>query len=89
MRAHIASLISVHVGVGQCCRAIDVESPTILPTMNTLSHVTFQRGARMTVHGEFKMRAHIASLISVHVGVGQRCRARDVESPAIKLPTQP
>ena len=33
-----------------------------------------------------KRRADIASLISIHVGVGQRCRARDVESPAV-LPT--
>eukprot|EP00964_Phaeocystis_antarctica_P046674 scaffold26994_cov83-Phaeocystis_antarctica.AAC.2 len=32
-RAHIASLISVHVGIGQRCRALDVESPTPLPTM--------------------------------------------------------
>ena len=36
---------------------------------------------------KFRRRAHIvSSLISVHVGVGQRCRARDVESPTI-LPT--
>eukprot|EP00964_Phaeocystis_antarctica_P044200 scaffold25400_cov73-Phaeocystis_antarctica.AAC.1 len=40
----------------------------------------------MTVHGQFKRQAHQISLISVHVGVGQRCRAIDVESPAI-LPT--
>ena len=33
-RAHIAS-ISGHVGIGQYCRAIDVESPTILPTTST------------------------------------------------------
>ena len=31
----------------------------------------------------FNRRAHKASPISVHVGVGQRCRAVDVESPAI------
>eukprot|EP00964_Phaeocystis_antarctica_P084409 scaffold53140_cov64-Phaeocystis_antarctica.AAC.3 len=34
----------------------------------------------------FKGRAHPASPILVNVGVGQRCRAQDVESPAI-LPT--
>eukprot|EP00964_Phaeocystis_antarctica_P089736 scaffold57308_cov59-Phaeocystis_antarctica.AAC.2 len=34
-RAHKASLISVQVGVGQRCRALDVESPAILPTMST------------------------------------------------------
>ena len=33
----------------------------------------------------FKRRAHIASPISVHLGIGQRCRTHrpDVESPAI------
>eukprot|EP00964_Phaeocystis_antarctica_P120971 scaffold84692_cov66-Phaeocystis_antarctica.AAC.10 len=43
-------------------------------------------GRLMTLQGQFKRRAHIASLIIVHVGVGQRCRAPDEESPAI-LPT--
>ena len=35
MRAHIASLIIVRVGVVQRCSAIDVESSTTLPTMST------------------------------------------------------
>ena len=34
-RAHINSLIIVHVGVGQRCRAMDQESSTTLPTMST------------------------------------------------------
>ena len=34
MRAHPTSLIIVYVGVGQHCRAQDVESPA-LPTMST------------------------------------------------------
>ena len=46
-RAHINSLIIVHVGVGQRCFALDPESPAILPTMST--HVTFQRGNRGNV----------------------------------------
>eukprot|EP00964_Phaeocystis_antarctica_P066070 scaffold39905_cov80-Phaeocystis_antarctica.AAC.4 len=41
-KAHIVSFILVHVGVGQRCRARDVESPALLPTMST-RHVT-QRG---------------------------------------------
>ena len=40
----------------------------------------------MQVQGRLRRKAHLDSLISVHVGVGQRCRARDVESPTI-LPT--
>ena len=40
-------------------------------------------GRWMTLQGQFKRRAHIASLIIVHVGVGQRCRAPDGESPAL------
>ena len=46
-------------------------------------------GRWIKVQGMFERRAHIESnLISVHVGIGQRCRAReaDEESPAI-LPT--
>eukprot|EP00964_Phaeocystis_antarctica_P066068 scaffold39905_cov80-Phaeocystis_antarctica.AAC.2 len=35
---------------------------------------------------KFKRRAHPISLISVHVGVGQRCRAFDNDPPAM-LPT--
>ena len=39
-QAHIliVSLISVHVGVGQRCCAIDAESPAILPTTSTHNH---------------------------------------------------
>ena len=37
----------------------------------------------MKAQGTFKRQAHQSSLIGVHVGVGQRCRAIDAESPAI------
>ena len=43
-------------------------------------------GRWMKVQGYFKLRAHPGSQIGVHVGVDQRCRAHDGESPAI-LPT--
>ena len=73
MRAHIASLISGHVGVGQCCRAIDVESPTILPTMKTLSRVTFQRGGYKFKESSKYEHTYLASfwytLVSVSVAV--------------------
>eukprot|EP00964_Phaeocystis_antarctica_P107180 scaffold71942_cov69-Phaeocystis_antarctica.AAC.2 len=48
--------------------------------------VSTPAGRWMKVQGIFKRRAHLASLILVHVRVGQRCRARDVESSAV-LPT--
>eukprot|EP00964_Phaeocystis_antarctica_P046108 scaffold26587_cov65-Phaeocystis_antarctica.AAC.1 len=35
--------------------------------------------------GKRRRRAHISRIVRIHVGVGQRCRARDGESPA--LPT--
>eukprot|EP00964_Phaeocystis_antarctica_P004982 scaffold2716_cov64-Phaeocystis_antarctica.AAC.7 len=79
----VQSLIVVHVGVGQRCRALDVESPTILPTVSTRNVPT---GRWIHAQKKFKRRAHIVSLISVDVGVGQRCRASDVESSA-RLPT--
>ena len=80
MRAHIVSLILIHVGVGQRCRATDVESPAILPTTSTRN---VPAGRWMEAQEQFKRRAHISSLIIVHVGVGQRCRARNGESPAL------
>ena len=53
--AHLLSLILVHIGVDQRCRARDVESPAILPTM---SKRKFQRGYGGTVsHRRFKMQA--------------------------------
>ncbi len=82
-RAHPSSLILVHVGVGQRCRARDVESPATLPTMSTRD---VQAGRWVRAQERFNRRAHPSSLILVHVGVGQRCRARDVQSPA-PLPT--
>jgi hypothetical protein len=83
MRAHL-SLILVHIGVGKRCRAADVESPAILPSMST-RHAP--AGRWMRAQGIFNRRAHMVSPILVHVGVGQRCRAADHgESPAI-LPT--
>ena len=84
-RAHIDSLISVHVGVGQRCRARDVEPPTRLPIMST--HIV-SAGRWVKVQGMVNASTHICCYVLVHVGVGQRCRAcaQDVESPAI-LPT--
>ena len=85
-RAHLASPILVHAGVGQRCRAGDDESPAKLPTMSTRD---IPAGRWMRAQGGFNRRAHPASPILVHVGVGQRGRARegpylvDVESPAI------
>eukprot|EP00964_Phaeocystis_antarctica_P138368 scaffold103055_cov68-Phaeocystis_antarctica.AAC.2 len=43
-------------------------------------------GRWMTSQGQFNVQTHLASLVLVHVGVGQRCRAPDVESSAT-LPT--
>eukprot|EP00964_Phaeocystis_antarctica_P023625 scaffold13193_cov60-Phaeocystis_antarctica.AAC.3 len=110
-RAHMSRVVGIHVGIGQRCRAIDVESPAILPTMSTcnvpagrwmtrcrapdgespamlptMSTRNVPAGCWMKLQGQFKGRAHRGSLIRVHVGVCQRCRAIDVESPAI-LPT--
>ena len=83
-RTHPSSLILVHVGAGQRCRAIpDVESPAPLPTMRTRD---VPAGRWTRAQGGFNRRANPISLVLVHVGVGQRCRAPDVESPAI-LPT--
>ena len=77
------SPISVHVGVGQRCRARDEESPATLPTIRTRD---VPAGRWMEAQEQFKRRANPRSLIIVHVGVGQRCRAQDEESPA-SLPT--
>ena len=72
-RAHI-SLVLIHVGVDQRCRAPDVEPPAKLPNMSTC-HVP--AGRWMRAQARFKRLAHPISPILVHVGVGQRCRAID------------
>eukprot|EP00964_Phaeocystis_antarctica_P040352 scaffold23068_cov70-Phaeocystis_antarctica.AAC.3 len=40
-------------------------------------------GRCMTFQGQFNVQTHLVSLVLVHVGVGQRCRAHDIESPAL------
>ena len=69
----------MHVDVGQRCRALDQEPPPTLPTMSTRN---VPAGRWMKIQGMVNGRAHISCLILVHVGVGQRCRALDVESSA-------
>eukprot|EP00964_Phaeocystis_antarctica_P142533 scaffold107811_cov66-Phaeocystis_antarctica.AAC.2 len=90
-QAHLPpSLILVHVGVSQRCRGppaavgADVESPATLPTMSTRNAGrNVPAGRCVRTQGRFNRRAHNVSLILVHIGVGQRCRAAiDVESPA-------
>ena len=90
-QTHCFSPIIVHIGVDQRCCADDVtlvntddvESSAILPTMST--HVTSSGALDTTSRTVQQASTHIFSLIVVHVGVDQRCRAPDVESPA-KLP---
>ena len=81
-------LIRVHVGVGQCCRALDVESPAVA-IMSRKSGVVMDIAAFKVSHSigeDIDASARPVSiricLIRVHVGVGQCCRALDVESPA-------
>jgi len=83
MRAHVGRNVFVHLApieVGNATRT-DVNSSTL---QKESKHVKLSSGA---LEEGFRKRAHISScLILVHVGVGQRCCARDEESPAI-LPT--
>ena len=55
-RAHLTSLVRVHVGVDQPCRALDVKSSAPLPTMST--RVTFQRGDGTLHMGSIRRKAH-------------------------------
>ena len=87
--AHSVTLRTNKARSSQFSGALEAGSRNVQKA-NTLPHIpahtkhTLSSAGRWTkVHGKFKMRAHIGSLISVHVRVGQRCRARDVESPAI------
>ena len=58
MQAHRRSLIRVHAGVGQRCRARDVESSAILPPRSTRN---VPAGRWMNVQVKFKMQADIIS----------------------------
>jgi hypothetical protein len=71
--------VRIHVGVGQRCRALDVESPA-------------RRGCSVRIHVGVGQRCRAVDVesparrgcsVRIHVGVGQRCRAVDVESPAL------
>ena len=70
-RAHPISLILVHVGVGQRCRAPDKESPAALPTMST--HMTFQRGAGLELKegstSEHTLAWFLYTLVSISAAV--------------------
>ena len=85
-REYIASLIRIHFGVGQRCRAPDGdgESPALLPTISTRKSSSGARDEKLRrgSHRASLISVHVSSLIIVHVGVGQRCRTRDEESPA-------
>ena len=60
MRAHLASLIIVHVGVGQRCRAVDGESPA-LPAERTSVTFQVQGGAgRKVLEGSESKRTYVA-----------------------------
>ena len=50
---------------------------------NQTTHSGHSIGRWMNVQRKIKRRAHIASSIGIHVDVCQRCRAHDVESPAL------
>ena len=69
--AHLRCLIRVHVGVGQCCRAPDVESPA-LQAKNRARNVPL--GQWRTCQGGFKMQTLTfcnAKITSTRTAVGQ------------------
>ena len=76
--------VRIHVGVDQCCRASDVKPPAILPTMSTYN---VPAGRWRKCLGKGRRPAYIIRLVRIHVGVGQRRRAQDVESRALPAKT--
>ena len=74
----------VHIGVDQHCAALDVESSTNTSAPVAMDIATFE--ISHSIGCDMDTSAVIASRVIVHVCVGQRCRAFDVESSAI-LPT--
>ena len=83
-RAHIVSLVLVHVGVGQCCRARDGKSPSLPGRASECTSRSSRCWRKDPDKG--RRRAHRGSLIRIHVGVDQRCCATNPEPPAT-LPT--
>ena len=79
-KAHLISSVVVHARVDQCRIALtDVDTTTL---SESEAH-KYQR-----VGGQFKRQAHPTSQISIHVDVGQRCRAFDGEPSANLCQTQ-
>ena len=68
--------VFIHVGVSQRCRAPDIE-----PTPATLhaegKYTKRSSGAMEEGSGQVQNTSTHRSLISVHVGVGERCPAGD------------
>ena len=83
-RAHIASLILVHIGVGQRCRALNVESPALLPTTSTRN---VPAGRWMKGQGKGGRRAHIISEVVMDIAAFKvsHCVERDIDATALPV----
>ena len=64
-----------------CMGSIRRKTHGALPRCTDNSEHTI--GAMDECLGKGRRRAHISRGIRIHIGVGQRCRARDVESPTL------
>ena len=82
MQAHISSGVVMDIAAFKVSHSsrIDIDA-TALRAPRAGSSTT---GRWRRVQGRFNRWAHVVSLILVHGGVGQRCRALDVESPALQ-----
>ena len=88
-QAHSICFVLVHVRVCQCrfASSEDGDTTTLPGKMRTR---LFQQGDGKNVEAALdessrrvQRRAHRVSLIGVYVGVGQRCRARDVDATTL------
>ena len=81
-RAHIISRVVMDIAAFKVSRSGDIDATALQAARARSSFI----GRWMKAHGQFKRRAHIVSLIGVHVAVDQRCVAVDGKSSSAPLP---
>ena len=81
------SEVKLHRGNGTLHAWVRFGAKLTVHCHDTQPTVSIPLGRWMKVQGQFEASTHVSSLISIHVGVGQCCRARavegDVEPPAL------
>ena len=80
MQAHIQHRgVVMDIAAFKVSNSVDIDAAALRAARARSKSI----GAMDECLGKGRRRAHISRGIRIHIGVGQRCRARDVESPTL------